>query len=47
LTGALLLELLTNGLSILGVGPFAQLMLVGLATVAAVALDRWTSRISG
>jgi ribose/xylose/arabinose/galactoside ABC-type transport system permease subunit len=46
LTGALLLELLTNGLSILGVGPFAQLMLVGLATVSAVAVDRWTSKVS-
>lgn len=43
LSGAILLETLTNGLSILGVGPFAQLMFVGIVTVAAVALDRWTS----
>lgn len=42
--GALLLAILGNGLSILGVGSFAQLIFVGVATIAAVALDRWTTR---
>lgn len=47
LSGALLLEELTNGLSILGVGSFAQLMFVGVVTIGAVAMDRWTSRVGG
>jgi ribose/xylose/arabinose/galactoside ABC-type transport system permease subunit len=40
LSGALLLQSLTNGLAILGVGPFVQLMFVGSVTIGAVALDR-------
>jgi ribose/xylose/arabinose/galactoside ABC-type transport system permease subunit len=40
LLGALLLEILTNGLSLLGVGSFAQLVFVGGVTIAAVTLDR-------
>jgi ribose/xylose/arabinose/galactoside ABC-type transport system permease subunit len=41
--GAFFLSLLSNGLSLLGVGTFAQLIFVGLVTIGAVALDRWTS----
>ena len=42
--GALFLTLISNGLSLLGYGPFIQLIFVGCIIVAAVALDRWTSR---
>jgi ribose/xylose/arabinose/galactoside ABC-type transport system permease subunit len=42
--GALLLATLTNGLSIIGVGSYSQLMVVGGAIAGAVALDRWTTR---
>jgi ribose/xylose/arabinose/galactoside ABC-type transport system permease subunit len=42
--GALLLSTLTNGLSIIGVGSYGQLILVGVAIAGAVALDRWTVR---
>jgi ribose/xylose/arabinose/galactoside ABC-type transport system permease subunit len=42
LSGALLLQSLTNGLNILGVGPYVQLIFVGSVTIAAVALDRLT-----
>lgn len=42
--GALLLELLTNGLSLIGVGTFAQLLFVGGIIIGAVAIDRWTSQ---
>lgn len=42
--GALLLEALSNGLSLIGVGTFAQLLFVGGIIIAAVAVDRWTSR---
>jgi ribose/xylose/arabinose/galactoside ABC-type transport system permease subunit len=42
--GALLLSTLTNGLSIIGVGSYGQLIFVGLAIAGAVALDRWTVR---
>jgi ribose/xylose/arabinose/galactoside ABC-type transport system permease subunit len=41
--GAFFLSLLSNGLSLLGVGTFAQLIFVGLVTIGAVAVDRWTS----
>lgn len=41
--GAFFLSLLSNGLSLLGVGAFAQLIFVGLVTIGAVAVDRWTS----
>ena len=42
LSGVLLLQSLTNGLNILGVGSFAQLIFVGSVTIGAVALDRLT-----
>jgi ribose/xylose/arabinose/galactoside ABC-type transport system permease subunit len=42
--GALLLATLTNGLSIIGVGSYGQLIFVGTAIAGAVALDRWTAR---
>jgi len=45
--GALLLETLTNGLSIIGVGSYGQLIFVGAAIAGAVALDRWTAARSG
>jgi ribose/xylose/arabinose/galactoside ABC-type transport system permease subunit len=45
LVGALLLDALTNGLTLVGVGTFAQLLFVGLIIIAAVAIDRWSSRI--
>ncbi len=44
LVGALLLATLTNGLSLIGVGTFAQLLFVGGIIIAAVALDRFVSR---
>jgi ribose/xylose/arabinose/galactoside ABC-type transport system permease subunit len=44
LVGALLLQLLTNGLSLIGVGTFAQLLFVGAIIIGAVAIDRWTSQ---
>ena len=44
LIGALLLAILSNGLSVIGVGAFAKLMFVGAATIGAVALDRITDR---
>lgn len=47
LIGALLLEALTNGLSLIGVGTFAQLLFVGGIIIAAVAIDRWTARGRG
>lgn len=42
--GALLLAVLTNGLSIIGVGSYGQLIFVGSAIAGAVALDRWATR---
>ena len=47
LIGAFFLSLLSNGLSLLGVGTFAQLIFVGLVTIGAVALDRWTTTWGG
>ena len=44
LIGALLLAILSNGLSVIGVGAFAKLMFVGAATIGAVALDKITDR---
>jgi ribose/xylose/arabinose/galactoside ABC-type transport system permease subunit len=44
LSGALLLQSLTNGFAILGVGPFVQLIFVGAVTVGAVGLDRLSHR---
>lgn len=43
LAGAFFLTLLSNGLSLLGVGAYAQLLFTGLVTIGAVALDRWTN----
>lgn len=40
LLGAILLAVLNNGLALLGVGSFIQLIFVGAVTVGAVALDR-------
>ena len=45
--GTLLLETLTNGLSIIGVGSYGQLIFVGAAIAGAVALDRWTAAQRG
>jgi ribose/xylose/arabinose/galactoside ABC-type transport system permease subunit len=42
--GALFLTLISNGLSLLGYGPFVQLIFVGSIIVIAVAIDRWTAR---
>ncbi len=44
LLGALLLEILTNGLGLLGAGAFAQLLFVGGVIIAAVAVDRWSAQ---
>ena len=41
LCGVLMLAILANGLAVVGVGAYAQLILVGGVTIAAVALDRW------
>jgi ribose/xylose/arabinose/galactoside ABC-type transport system permease subunit len=41
--GTVLLAILNNGLSLIGVGSYAQLIFVGLITIIAVALDRWTT----
>lgn len=45
LLGALLLSVLNNGLAILGVGAFVQLVVVGTVTIAAVAIDQLSSRL--
>lgn len=44
LLGALLLAVLNNGLALLGVGTFVQLVVVGLVTILAVTLDQVGSR---
>lgn len=44
LMGAILLAELRNGLAIIGVGAFAQLIFVGVVTIAAVTLDRLALR---
>lgn len=43
-TGALLLAILNNGFALEAAGPFAQQMLLGLVTIAAVVLDRLINR---
>lgn len=43
-TGALLLAVLNNGFALEAAGPFAQQMLLGVVTIAAVVLDRITNR---
>jgi ribose/xylose/arabinose/galactoside ABC-type transport system permease subunit len=45
LSGALLLALLVNGLTLVGVGTYAQLLFVGLITVGAVTLDRLSGQL--
>jgi ribose/xylose/arabinose/galactoside ABC-type transport system permease subunit len=45
LLGAVLLALLNNGLALLGVGSFAQLMFIGLVTILAVWLDIVSQRV--
>jgi ribose/xylose/arabinose/galactoside ABC-type transport system permease subunit len=44
ISGALLLAVLNNGLTLLGIGSFTQLMFVGSITIIAVALDRWVGK---
>ena len=44
LVGAFLLEVLTNGLGLLGAGAYAQLLFQGGVILVAVAVDSWTSR---
>lgn len=44
LSGALLLALLNNGLTVIGVGSYVQLMFVGSITIGAVAIDRLSAR---
>ena len=44
LVGAFLLEVLTNGLGLLGAGAYAQLLFEGGVILVAVAVDRWTNR---
>jgi ribose/xylose/arabinose/galactoside ABC-type transport system permease subunit len=41
--GAVLLSILDNGLSLIGVGSYTQLIFIGGITITAVALDRWTT----
>jgi ribose/xylose/arabinose/galactoside ABC-type transport system permease subunit len=43
LLGTLLLATLADGLSLLAVDPFVQLIFVGSVTIIAVALDRWAN----
>jgi ribose/xylose/arabinose/galactoside ABC-type transport system permease subunit len=45
LAGALLLGTMANGLNLLLVDPFVQLIAVGVVTIAAVTLDQWTGRL--
>lgn len=47
LVGAFLLEVLTNGLGLLGAGAYAQLVFQGGVILVAVAVDSWTSRSRG
>lgn len=46
LLGATLLAVLANGLALLGVGAFAQLLFVGFVTIGAVTLDRVTRQLA-
>jgi ribose/xylose/arabinose/galactoside ABC-type transport system permease subunit len=46
LLGAALLSVLANGLALLGVGAFAQLIFVGFVTIGAVTLDRITRQLA-
>jgi ribose/xylose/arabinose/galactoside ABC-type transport system permease subunit len=44
LIGVLLLGVLRNGLVLLGVSPFVQMVLIGAVLIGAVALDMWSRR---
>lgn len=44
LSGALLLSVLSNGLTLLNVGSYSQLVFVGAVTIGAVALDRFVRK---
>jgi ribose/xylose/arabinose/galactoside ABC-type transport system permease subunit len=44
LIGVLLLGILRNGLVLLGVSPFVQMVLIGAVLIGAVALDMWSRR---
>ena len=44
LIGVLLLGVLRNGLVLLGVSPFVQMVLIGAVLIGAVALDIWSRR---
>jgi len=46
LLGATLLAVLANGLALLGVGAFAQLIFVGFVTIGAVTLDKVTRQLA-
>ena len=45
LLGVILLALLNNGLALLGVGSFVQLLFIGLVTIGAVWLDLVSQRL--
>jgi ribose/xylose/arabinose/galactoside ABC-type transport system permease subunit len=45
LLGALLLSVLQNGLTLIGIGSFTQLIFVGSVTIAAVAVDQGARRL--
>lgn len=47
LMGALLLAVLNNGLAVMGVGAFVQLVFVGAVTILAVTLDQVSARVGG
>ena len=44
LVGVLLLGVLRNGLVLMGVSPFVQMVLIGAVLIGAVALDMWSRR---
>jgi ribose/xylose/arabinose/galactoside ABC-type transport system permease subunit len=44
LIGVLLLGMLRNGLVLMGVSPFVQMVLIGAVLIGAVALDMWSRR---
>lgn len=46
LSGALLLAVISNGLALIAAGAFLQQMVLGTVTIAAVALDQFTRRLS-
>ncbi|GAI05875.1 unnamed protein product [marine sediment metagenome] len=42
--GVLIIGVLRNGLVLLGISPFWQMLLVGLVIIGAVGIDMWTRR---